>query len=149
GKAGRTRDQWLEYARKLLLERGGLGRVTRSIAAMKRTCGLKSGTASDFRNAIGYLNNQKRFMNYFEMKQRGFPIGSGVVESACKQIVSERMKLSGMRWKKPGAQSVMTLRCIKLSHIWSQTFDRMLKEIAPVDELNKTQTPVFIESDGA
>ncbi|MEL7499717.1 MAG: hypothetical protein AAFN77_19090, partial [Planctomycetota bacterium] len=36
--------------------------------------------------------------------------------------------------------SVMTLRCIKLSHIWSQTFDRMLKEIVPVDELSKTQT---------
>lgn len=149
GKAGRTREQWLEHARKLLLERGGLGRVMRSIATMKRTHGLKPGTASDYKNAIGYLNNQKRFMNYFELKERGFPIGSGVVESACKQIVSERMKLSGMRWKKPGAQSVMTLRCIKLSNIWSHTFDRMLQEIVPVDELSKIQNPVFTESNGA
>lgn len=78
-------------------------------------------------------------MKYDEMKSKRFPIGSGVVESACKQIVSERMKLAGMRWKKPGAQAVMTLRCIKLSNIWKQVFGKMLEEIEPVNQLIKNQ----------
>ena len=37
---------------------------------------------------MGYLRNQKRYMNYFAMREQHFTIGSGVVESACKQIVS-------------------------------------------------------------
>ena len=83
------------------------------------------------------------------MKQQSFPIGSGVVESACKQIVSERMKLAGMRWKKPGAQAVMTLRCITLSNIWNQVFDKMLDNIEPVERITKNQNTVLTDSSGA
>ena len=83
---------------------------------------------------MGYLRNQKRYMNYFAMREQHFPIGSGVVESACKQIFSERMKLSAMRWKSEGAQAVMTLRSIKLSSIWDNVFGRMLNDVQPVSD---------------
>ncbi len=140
------RNEWLKRARKLLLEPGGLGRVMRSIARMVKLHGVKSTRAEDFAKAINYLNNHKRHMSYFEMKARNIPIGSGVVESACKQIVSERMKLSGMRWKRAGDQVVMTLRCILLSNIWNDVFDKMLNAIEPVSDVNKTQTPAFTDS---
>ena len=149
GKAKQERSSWLADIRKRLKEKGGHGRVMRSIAAMRRKRGIKSGKKDEFNKAIGYLNNQKRYMNYFAMKQQRFPIGSGVVESACKQVVSERMKLSGMRWKHPGAQAVMTLRCIKLSNIWKQVFDRMLLAIQPVSEPTTIETPCFEGSSGA
>ena len=42
--------------------------------------------------------------------QRGLPIGSGVVEAACKTLVTERMKRSGMRWREAGGQAILTLR---------------------------------------
>jgi len=50
-------------------------------------------------------------MNYAELKARGFMIGSGVVEAACKTLVTQRLKQSGMRWSVPGAQAILTGEC--------------------------------------
>lgn len=146
GNGRQARRDWLERVRKLLLEPGGHGRVMRSISRMAKLHGVKSSQSDQFRKAVNYLNNQKRYMNYFEAKSKAFPIGSGVVESACKQIVSERMKLSGMRWKRAGAQVAITLRCILLSDIWDDVFDKMLTEIDPVSHLNQNQESVFTEA---
>ncbi len=118
GKDQTKRKEWLEHARWLLLQPGGHGRMLRSIAAMRKLYGYKKSTCEDAGKAERYLRRYHRFMDYAGMKSRGYPIGSGVVESACKQIVSERMKLSGMRWKKNGGQHTMTLRCLLLSGIW-------------------------------
>ena len=49
-------------------------------------------------------------MNYAELKAQGFMIGSGVVEAACKTLVTQRLKQSGMRWSVPGAQAILTPR---------------------------------------
>lgn len=149
GKSKQARSQWLQQMRKLLKKKGGHGRVMRSIATMKKKLGIKAAKKEDFREAIGYFKNQKRFMNYFDMKSKNFPIGSGVVESACKQVVSERMKLSGMRWKNAGAQAVMTLRCILLSKTWSSVFDKMLQAIPPVTDVIENKNAVFAASGGA
>ena len=148
-KAKQSREDWLERMRKLLTEEGGQGRVMRSVSKMKRLYGIKSGKEDEFDAAMGYLRNQKRYMNYFAMREQHFPIGSGVVESACKQIVSERMKLSGMRWKSEGAQAVMTLRSIKLSRIWDNVFGRMLNDVQPVSDATTNQEMDFIDSTGA
>ena len=144
-----ARREWLDRVRRLLLEPKGHGRVMRSISTMVKKYRLRKSKANDFKSAVNYLNNQKRYMNYSAMKSRHFPIGSGVVESACKQIVSERMKLAGMRWKKPGAQAVMTLRCIKLSNIWKQVFGKMLQAIQPVTPMTKNENPVIARSECA
>ena len=82
-----------------------------------------------------YLRRYHRFMDYAEMKSTGYPIGSGVVESACKQIVSERMKLSGMRWHKEGGQRTMTLRCLLLSGIWDTVYKKWLQSKPTVNDL--------------
>ena len=71
------------------------------------------------------------------MKARGYPIGSGVVESACNQVVSERMKLSGMRWHKQGAQRTMTLRRLLLSGIWTTAYNGWPSSIPTVNDLIK------------
>lgn len=144
-----SRHKWLERVRRVLLDPKGHGRVMRSVAAVRSKHGLKVSKSEDFEKAVKYLNNQKRYMKYDEMKSQSFPIGSGVVESACKQIVSERMKLSGMRWKKIGAQAVMTLRCILLSNIWNQVFGKILDATEPVTQITKVQTSDFAVSNSA
>ncbi|MEX1027877.1 MAG: hypothetical protein WD049_07710, partial [Candidatus Paceibacterota bacterium] len=90
GKDKAKRKQWLEHARWLLLQPGGHGRMLRSIAKMRELYKYKASKKEDAVKAERYLRRYSRFMNYAEMKSRGYPIGSGVVESACKQIVSER-----------------------------------------------------------
>ena len=49
-------------------------------------------------------------MQYAELKAKGFMIGSGVVEAACKTLVTQRLKQSGMRWSVSGAQAILTPR---------------------------------------
>ena len=50
------------------------------------------------------------------------------MESACKTIVGQRLKLSGMRWKRAGARAILTLRVVLLSGVWEQTYARVLGE---------------------
>ena len=137
------RAEWSKSARKLLLEPGGWGRVMRSIAKMKELHGCLKSKEDDAHKAERYLRRYRRFMNYAELKANHLPQGSGVVESACKQIVTERMKLSGMRWKN-GAQWIMTLRSVSLSNIWDAAFSRMLTSLPqctiPVDDLANSPT---------
>ncbi len=130
-----SRADWLSRARGLLLEPNGHGRVMRSIAKMKSVHGYKSSQAGDAAKAEKYLRRYKRFMEYAGARAHHYPIGSGVVESACKQIVSERMKLSGMRWHREGCQQVMTLRCILLSKIWSKVYEKWLQSKPTVTDL--------------
>jgi hypothetical protein len=67
---------------------------------------------------IRYLQQNRTRMNYFEFRQKGLPIGSGVVEAACKNLIGARMKKSGMRWSIDGGQTVLTLRSLILSNRW-------------------------------
>lgn len=69
-------------------------------------------------HAIAYLWNNRRRIDYAAYRQAGLPIGSGTVESAAKTLVQQRMKQAGMRWSRPGAQSMLALRSRLLSDRW-------------------------------
>jgi hypothetical protein len=58
---------------------------------------------------VAYFRKHKHRMDYFGLKAAGLPIGSGLVEAACKTLVAQRLKLSGMRWGF-GAQAILTAR---------------------------------------
>ena len=57
-----------------------------------------------------YFGNQVHRMDYPSYRAKGWLIGSGPVEAACKQVVGQRMKGSGMRWGEAGADAVCHLR---------------------------------------
>ncbi len=135
------RTAWLKRVRKLLLEPGGWGRVMRSIAGMEQQHGIDPAKKEEVQTAKRYLHRYRNFMNYSEYRSHGSPIGSGIVESACKQIVTERLKLSGMRWKHAGARQIMTLRSILLSQTWGATFKKALLTLPAVNVLSSRQTP--------
>jgi len=64
---------------------------------------------------LAYFERQQERMRYPEYLRRGLPIGSGAVEGACKHVVTERFKGSGMRWKLPTAEPVLRLRAALLT----------------------------------
>ena len=134
------RTDWLKRVRQLLLEPGGWGRVMRSIAGMIQEHGLHPAAEDDVEKARRYLHRYRRFMNYSEYRSHGSPIGSGIVESACKQIVTERLKLSGMRWSHTGARQILTLRSILLSQTWQATFQNALITLPAVNALSPHQS---------
>jgi hypothetical protein len=68
-----------------------------------------------------YFEQHQRRMQYLEFQEDGHPIGSGSVESACKQFQA-RLKGPGMRWSRPGAERMLVIRAAVLSdsfeHLW-------------------------------
>jgi hypothetical protein len=70
--------------------------------------------------ALKYFRRNRHRMKYAELHAKNLPIGSGVVEAACKTLVTQRMKRSGMRWRHEGGQAVLTLRAL----VQSDRFDR-------------------------
>jgi hypothetical protein len=74
---------------------------------------------------IGYLERNLERMEYAFVREQGLPIGSGIIEAACKCVVKERVCGSGMRWKRPALQGVLTLRSLdKSSDRWDQFWKR-------------------------
>ncbi len=57
-------------------------------------------------------------MQYATFLEKGWPIGSGVIEAACKSVVKQRMCRSGQRWSIKGGQAILDLRAIAKSDRW-------------------------------
>lgn len=68
---------------------------------------------------LTYFRNQRHRMRYASYLQQGLPIASGVVEAACKTLVTQRMKCSGMAWKQIGGQAILTMRSLIQSDRWN------------------------------
>jgi len=73
---------------------------------------------------IGYFKENIGRMRYAEFKQKGYFIGSGVIEAGCKTIIGKRLKQSGMRWSLRGANSIIALRCSELSGLFDESWEK-------------------------
>lgn len=62
--------------------------------------------------AVAYFRAHRHRMPYAHLRAQHLPIGSGVVEAACKTLVSQRLKRSGMRWRMAGGQAILTFRAL-------------------------------------
>lgn len=96
------------------------GHVDQLVKALKRQATLHPEKSPALRQQAGYFHNNRRRMNYLEMRSEGYPIGSGMVESAAKQYKA-RFCGSGMRWSRRGAEHLLPIR----TAIMSGCFDNM------------------------
>jgi hypothetical protein len=65
-----------------------------------------------YRQVTQYIGNHMDRMDYPSYVTAGWQIGSGHIEAACKTVVNQRLKLSGMRWGCDGADAVCHLRAL-------------------------------------
>lgn len=103
---------WLEKITEALW----LGNVEFVIEACQ-SISKKSALA---KQALTYFNNNMERMRYAQFRAAGYLIGSGVIESGCKQIVSRRLKLPGAQWNLDGAILTAKARCVWLSGRWQE-----------------------------
>lgn len=68
--------------------------------------------------AVTYFTNNRHRMDYPTYRANGYQIGSGTIESAAKQIVSQRMKVTGAIWNLDSARLVAKARAAFLSDQW-------------------------------
>ncbi len=97
-----------------------LGKVKEVITEFKGLLQTLSGEKKEcLRKVMTYLENGKTHMRYDIYLKRGYPIGSGVVEGACKNLVKDRMEQCGMRWTIAGAEAVLRMRSIQINGMTS------------------------------
>ena len=87
---------------------------------------LKVGDKKPVHEALTYIENHREQMRYAEARKKGHPIGSGHVETCCKQLVQSRMKRSGQPWKEQGGQAVLTLRSLATDARWDVAMDVLM-----------------------
>jgi len=104
------KDQWLA-ARLEDLDYGDID----GIVAATREYPLAGIKKDEIDTALGYFEHNAHRMRYKWFRSRGLFTGSGVVESGCKAVIGQRLKLSGMRWTVTGADAIATLRCQQAS----------------------------------
>lgn len=104
------RSRWLEDVVQALWE----GQVERVVDA----CQALASSCSEARKGADYFYTNAERMRYDRFRAAGYMIGSGSVESACKQIVSQRLKLPGAQWIVEGAVQTAKARAAWLSGDW-------------------------------
>ncbi len=67
---------------------------------------------------IGYIDRFYDAINYNEYKEKGYPIGSGEVESAHKSVPQKRMKISGACWHPESINPILALRILRADDWW-------------------------------
>jgi hypothetical protein len=115
------REQWVSQQSATMLSQG----ITPVIKVLE---GMEGSTTKKERLIQYYRNNEKR-MQYHEFKEKGWIIGSGAIESAHKDVLQKRLKLSGQRWTKEGLQQMAQLRATYKSGQW-ETIRDMCKKAA-------------------
>jgi hypothetical protein len=101
----KTRHRYEELREILRDEPGGVTRVIRALDHLRK----QHPRSEHLRRCAAYFRKHRHRMDYAGLQAAGLPIGSGLVEAACKTLVAQRLKLSGMRWGL-GAQAILTAR---------------------------------------
>ncbi len=70
-----------------------------------------------------YFTKNRDRMRYGSYLSAGYPIGSGVIEGACKHVIGDRMCGTGMTWELEGAQPMLDLRVTKLNGQWKELIE--------------------------
>jgi len=124
---------WARKMGRLLKQPNGPFRVLHSAAAMRARQALSPAAQEEYRKAYNYLCQRTQWMQYHTYKKQHLPIGSGITEAACKMVFTQRLKLSGMRWTKDGAQIILDLRVVLLSGIWDEAYRYTLNDASIIE----------------
>jgi hypothetical protein len=113
------KQKWLNDQTFLLLN-DGIEIVIENIKEIKRGSG---NARSEKKKILEYYSENKERMKYKTCKEQGLMIGSGPIEAAHRNVIQQRMKLSGQRWTKKGAQQMANLRVLNKSNQWGKVND--------------------------
>jgi len=104
---------WTQWVRSALWE-GDLDRVIRAFQEYAgHAC---AGEAAS--KAVTYFTNNRHRMDYPTYRARGYQIGSGTIESGCKRIATQRLKVAGAIWNEENAVTTAKARSALLSGQW-------------------------------
>lgn len=114
-RLGSRYRSWVE-SRLTQLDAGDIEGLCASVRALN----LAKPADTVMEAALAYFETNADRMRYARFRAAGHFVGSGAVESGCKAVIGQRLKLSGMRWSEHGATGILALRCHEASGRWDQ-----------------------------
>jgi hypothetical protein len=113
GKTQAAQHAWLkETLHELKHHRDGAIKLQRKLTGALEAGDWSGEVKAALLDAERYVSNNLGRMDYAVNRALELPIGSGVIEAACKHVVKQRVACSGMKWKRKGLQAVLTLRSL-------------------------------------
>lgn len=110
-EGSRPLEQWVLHRLGRVLE----GRAVHVAAGMRRSATTRRLTTRQREpvdRCATYLLKYQNYLAYDQYLAAGLPIGSGVIEGACRHLVNDRLGLTGARWRLSGAEAVLRLRAL-------------------------------------
>ena len=127
--------QFKKYRHILRDDANGVEKVIRALVYLRKHHPRRKAIATE----LGYFRGHRHRMRYAQMTARDPPIGSGIVEAACKTLVTQRMKRSGMRWRHEGGQAILTFRSLiqsgRFNAAWGLVSQTYTKTVVPPDNI--------------
>lgn len=129
-RSKRQRREWLDAAcSQLKNSPRGSAELLAEMKAAGEQMEVLENKKHPVTQAVTYFTNHHQKMNYSASLKRNLPIGSGVVEAACKVLVKQRLSISGCRWERDTVDDILAVRGLVLTpgryeQLW-QHIDRM------------------------
>jgi len=120
GRTNKARE-WFDKARHRL-RHGNATKVIDDFQEGLTQDNLPESARKEIKNVIAYLETHKNHIQYDRYKELELPIGSGMVESACKWLIQQRFKCVGMRWSEDGFNNLLHLRLAWVNGTFEELF---------------------------
>jgi hypothetical protein len=111
-------------------EEGGVAHLLRSLLYYRNRADLSASAQRALDTELNYFRQHAELMQYADFRAAGLPIGSGVTEAGCKELIKARLCRSGMRWKRTSGAPILQLRAIKLSQHWDSFWSKVMRYAA-------------------
>jgi hypothetical protein len=83
----------------------------------------------ELKKHLGYFQNHKQRMKYDKYEAQHLPIGSGIVESAIKRVINQKLKSPGIFWKIENIERMLQLRCALMAGRWNIFMDNFIQTV--------------------
>jgi hypothetical protein len=120
-------DRWRTALRD---ESHGVAGVIRTLIYHRNRRPLTLAEGRALETEINYFRTHADKMEYADYVAAGLPIGSGVTEAGCKELIKARFCRSGMRWKRETGAKILHLRAIRLSNQWESFWQKVMRYAA-------------------
>ena len=121
-------EAYYEHWRTTLRDaEGGVASLLRSFLYYRNRAPLSARARRTLDTAFNYFRQHVELMQYADFRAAGLPIGSGVTEAGCKELVKARFCRSGMRWKRASGAPILHLRAIRLSQHWDSFWSKVMR----------------------
>lgn len=85
--------------------------------------------SAEIEQAVRYLERRQEMIDYPHFRNKGVPIGSGIVESGHKVVMQRRMKQAGMRWADDNLNPMLALRMAVCNQRWKPTWHKIQRRV--------------------